>query len=94
MVSNGAVAPRAPAGVGLDRLDVVKLDVEGAEPLVIEGIRACLGRLRPRALVVEVKGVVLERAGTDEQTLRDLLGSCGYRSTGRVFHGNELFRPG
>jgi FkbM family methyltransferase len=77
----------------LGRLDVVKLDVEGAEPLVIEGMRASLKRLQPRALVVEVKDKVLERSGVDEAELRELLASCGYRSTGQVFHSNEVFRP-
>jgi FkbM family methyltransferase len=80
-------------GASLDRLDVVKLDVEGAEPLVIEGMRRSLERLRPRALVVEVKGRVLERSGGTEEELRALLAACGYRSTGQVFHHNEVFRP-
>jgi FkbM family methyltransferase len=77
----------------LARLDVVKLDVEGAEPLVIEGMRRSLERLRPRALVVEVKGRVLERSGRTEGELRGLLAACGYRPTGQVFHHNEVFRP-
>jgi FkbM family methyltransferase len=77
----------------LDRLDVVKLDVEGAEPLVVEGIRASLARLRPRAVVVEVKGAVLRRSGVDEAGLRELLASCGYRSTGQELQRNEVFRP-
>ena len=77
----------------LDRLDVVKLDVEGAEPQVIEGMRASLKRLRPRALTVEVKDRVLDRSGVGEAELRELLASCGYRSSGQVFHSNEVFRP-
>ena len=77
----------------LDRLDVVKLDVEGAEPLVLEGMRASLRRLRPRLLAVEVKARVLERSGVNEAGLRELLASCGYRSTGQVFHSNEVFCP-
>jgi FkbM family methyltransferase len=78
---------------GLDRMDVAKLDAEGAEPLVIEGMRTSLWKLRPRALIVEVRGRVLRRAGADETTLRDLLASCGYRSTGQVFDSNEVFSP-
>lgn len=77
----------------LDRLDVVKLDVEGAEPLVLEGMRASLRRLRPRLLVVEVKDRVLERSGVNEAVLRELVASCGYWSTGQVFHSNEVFCP-
>jgi FkbM family methyltransferase len=77
----------------LERLDVVKLDVEGAEPLVIQGMRASLARLRPRVLVVEVKARVLERSGVDEAGLQELLASCGYRPTGQVLHRNQVFRP-
>jgi hypothetical protein len=76
-----------------DRLELVKLDVEGAEVLVIEGMRTSLWRLRPRAVVVEVSARVLERSGVDEVGLRGLLASCGYRSTGQMFHSNEVFRP-
>lgn len=77
----------------LERLDLVKLDVEGAEPLVIQGMRASLARLRPRVLVVEVKARVLERSGVDEAGLQELLASCGYRPTGQVLHRNQVFRP-
>ena len=79
---------------GLDRLDVVKIDVEGAEPLVIRGMRASLARLRPRALIVEMKAATLQRAGTDATMLRQLLQGSGYAPTGRplLFH-NQVFRP-
>jgi hypothetical protein len=46
------------AAVGLDRLDLVKIDVEGDEPLVVEGMRESLRALRPRMLLVEVKAAV------------------------------------
>ncbi len=37
----------------IDRLDGVKIDVEGAEELVVRGMTESLARLRPRFLVVE-----------------------------------------
>ena len=41
------------AEAGVARVDVVKIDVEGAECHVLEGAQRLLGRLRPRLLQVE-----------------------------------------
>jgi FkbM family methyltransferase len=48
------------AAAGLERLDFVKIDVEGCELQVLDGGRATLARFRP-ALVVEVNPVTLRR---------------------------------
>ena len=53
---------------GLSRLDFIKMDVEGAEPDVLEGGRRILTTYRPQMLV-EVNGPVLARR---RQTPRDL----------------------
>jgi FkbM family methyltransferase len=81
------------AEAGLDRLDLVKVDVEGDEPAVVEGMRGSLARLRPRALLLEVKAAVLRRSGLGADELRGLLADCGYAATGLVLHRNEVFRP-
>ena len=47
---------------GLDRLDLVKLDVEGAEPAVLDGAEETLRRFRPLT-VVECNPVALPRLG-------------------------------
>src|SRR5207302_277943 len=47
-------------GRGLDRLDLVKLDVEGAEPAVLDGAEETLRRFRP-VTVVECNPVALPR---------------------------------
>jgi hypothetical protein len=73
---------------GLDRLDVVKLDVEGAEAAALAGMADSLRSLRPRALVTEMRG------HGDEAALRAVLAEAGYASTGVRLDGNELFRPG
>lgn len=95
----GEVVARVPvrpfddwaAETGLDRLDVVKIDVEGAEAEVLAGMAGSLRRLRPRVVLVEVKQ--RERTGVAAEGLRELLAGCGYASTGRNLDHNELFRP-
>ncbi len=48
---------------GLTRLDCIKMDVEGAEPLVVAGGRATLGRFRP-LVIFEINAPVALAAGT------------------------------
>lgn len=81
------------AGRRLDRLDVVKLDVEGHEAAALRGMRASLARWRPRAVYVEIKDDSLGRSPTSDESLRALLADMGYRSTGERFDHNELFVP-
>jgi FkbM family methyltransferase len=47
---------------GLDRLDLLKLDVEGAEPAVLDGAEETLRRFKP-VTVVECNPVALPRLG-------------------------------
>jgi FkbM family methyltransferase len=77
----------------LDRLDVVKIDVEGHEAAVLDGMRRSLARLRPRALYVEVKANSTGRGMVSDGDLRALVDSLGYQSTEESYDHNELFRP-
>ena len=65
------------AAAGLDRLDLVKLDVEGVEPAVLDGATETLRRFRP-ILVVECNPVALPRFGgaTYAGLLRRLRSLC------------------
>jgi FkbM family methyltransferase len=60
------------------RIDVVKIDVEGMEPRVIDGAMASIARWRPR---------IFAEAGEPAQyeALVACLARHGYRPTGRVF---------
>jgi Methyltransferase FkbM domain len=78
-------------GERLERLDVLKIDVEGAEPDVLDGAARSLRRYRPRLVLVEVKERILARAGTDAEAVRGPLRVAGYRRDGAV-DGNEVWR--
>jgi FkbM family methyltransferase len=101
LYGEGEVVARAPlrtfdawaAETRLDRLDVVKVDIEGAEILALRGMRASLRRLRPRLLAIEVKDVVMERGPGDEAWLLAVLAGCGYAPAGSPERHVALFRP-
>ena len=61
----------------LPRLDLVKVDVEGAELPVLRGARAVLAEHRPW-LVVEVQQETSEAAGYDQREILAFLGTFGY----------------
>jgi FkbM family methyltransferase len=83
---------------GIDRLDVMKLDIEGAELRVIDGARKTLDRFRP-VLVVECNPVALERfqkadAGVLVDALRAIYGKVFFidGSALREITSNEQVR--
>jgi FkbM family methyltransferase len=72
----------------IDRLDVVKIDVEGFELAVLEGAREVLERFRPRLFIELIDGNLREQ-GTSAAEVVAHLRSTGYR----VYHaetGEEL----
>jgi FkbM family methyltransferase len=97
----GEVVARAPVttldawaeGARLDRLDVVKVDIEGAEILALRGMRATLRRLKPRLIAIEVKDIVMQRGPGDEAALHGLLAECGYAPDGSPERHVAVFRP-
>lgn len=63
---------------GVDRLDLVKIDVEGFEPAVLRGAEASLRRFRP-ALLVEIEDRHLGKFGVDSAGMVRDLTEQGYR---------------
>ncbi len=63
--------------LGLNRLDVMKVDVEGAEYLVLRGARETLLRFHPK-LVMEVEPFQLVNMKTSVEDLVSLLKDLGY----------------
>jgi FkbM family methyltransferase len=66
------------SSTGLTQLDLVKIDVEGAEFDVLAGMRESLLRLRPRLLIVEVIDHFLVRSGSSAAELDGFLADVGY----------------
>jgi FkbM family methyltransferase len=62
---------------GVSRVDVIKIDVEGAELLVLKGAKQTLARYSP-ILLVEVVDQQLQAMGTSAAELREFLRSQGY----------------
>ena len=74
--------------LGLTRVDVVKVDVEGAELLVLRGAARTLRRFHPK-LIVEVVPRQLESMGTSVEELETFVGSLGYHATRAVDYKNR-----
>jgi FkbM family methyltransferase len=65
---------------GLRRIDFMKVDVEGAEQLVLEGASGCLEDvdLRPKLMMIELYEPMLRTYGTCIDIVVARLGSFGY----------------
>jgi FkbM family methyltransferase len=76
---------------GLARVDVIKIDVEGAEYLVLKGAQQTLDRFHPMILV-EIIDRQLQEMGASSAQLVALLEAHGYRA-GRSDGDNVEFLP-
>jgi FkbM family methyltransferase len=82
------------SGAEISRVDIVKIDVEGDELAVLQGMRNTLLRLKPRAVGVEIREYILERAGVSEAEVRAELAGAGYEAVPTAdLESNFLFRP-
>jgi FkbM family methyltransferase len=68
--------------LGIERLDVVKIDVEGSENDVLDGAHGLLTRGAIRALVVELNDRHLERRGLARRDVIDRLAAHGFTASG------------
>ena len=60
-------------------VDLVKIDVEGAEALVLEGMQAGLAAKRYRAILLELHPALLRERGVDPEACLARLRNAGYR---------------
>jgi FkbM family methyltransferase len=69
-------------------VDLVKLDIEGAELLALRGMAGLLGGPRPPLIYVELNPYFYSRQGIDPATLKRLLASFGYQLF--AYNGGQL----
>lgn len=62
-------------------IDVVKMDIQGAESLALAGMSRILERDRPRVMVVEFWPKGLDGMGRDPRELLEVLDRAGYKYT-------------
>lgn len=65
----------------VDRVDFLKIDVEGFEPKVIQGARSAIQAKKIRAVLCEFNGHWLRKSGTTPKELYALFQSLGLRSS-------------
>ncbi len=78
---------------GLNRMDIMKVDVEGHEHAVLSGAAETITRLGPRLIYLEMKDNSLGRAPVSDVQLGDWLRAHGYEATGENYDHNAVFRP-
>jgi FkbM family methyltransferase len=77
--------------VGIDRVDLLKMDIEGAEELALHGMRAGLSRSRYRRILLEVHPAILGERGRTLANVFELLIGPGYRGW-RIDHSPSATR--
>jgi len=77
----------------IERLDIIKIDIEGAELPCLKGAQATLQRFRPM-IIIELQAETSKTAGYEQTDILDLLEGLGYRfqSIGPKGHLEKLER--
>jgi len=76
---------------GIATVDVLKMDIEGAEALALRGMEAGLRAGRYRMMVIELHPAALPDFGTSVALLVDFISSFGYRAW-RIDHSKAAMR--
>lgn len=77
---------------GVDRVDAIKIDVEGAEFLVLKGATETLDRYRP-VVILELIDRQLRAMGSSVKEVLAFMQSHGY-PPGKTYDANMMFLPG
>ncbi len=75
----------------IEKVDVLKMDIEGAEALALRGMDAGLRAGRYRLMVIELHPAALPDFGSSIAAIGDLLAGCGYRAW-RIDHTKQGMR--
>jgi FkbM family methyltransferase len=68
------------------RVKLIKMDIEGAEPLALAGMRGLLARANAPDMLVEINPYLLTHAGKDSRAITDPLVSSGYT----LYHSDNV----
>jgi FkbM family methyltransferase len=79
------------AARGIERIDAVKMDIQGAEVAALVGFRKTLARLKPRWMLIEFSPEHLRGAGSGPEAFWGILGELGFEPWGFDESG-EAFR--
>ncbi|MEA5504679.1 FkbM family methyltransferase [Halotia wernerae UHCC 0503] len=76
----------------INRIDIIKIDAEGAEYEILKGMSESILKYRPRCIIFEIKESLLRKAGKNISEILNLMKDLGYQPEGQVFEGNQVFR--
>ena len=79
------------AARGIERIDAVKMDIQGAEVSALAGFRKTLARLKPRWMLIEFSPEHLRGAGSSPEAFWAILAELGYEPWGFEENGT-VFR--
>ena len=75
----------------IDKVDILKMDIEGAEALALRGMEAGLRAGRYQLMVIELHPAALPDFGSSVATIGNFLSDCGYRGW-RIDHTKQATR--
>jgi FkbM family methyltransferase len=81
------------AAQGLETVDVIKMDIEGAEPLALRGGRALLAGEQAPVIILELNPKTLAVSGSSQDELLGLLREYGYGYYPIATYGRDLPSP-
>ncbi len=77
------------AAEGWPPVHLIKMDIEGAEKLALEGMRKLVARAPNLKLIMEFAPVVQRAAGVSSEELFDTLSSLGFQKFSVIRHSLE-----
>jgi FkbM family methyltransferase len=78
------------AARGIERIDAVKMDIQGAEVSALAGFRKTIDRLEPRWMLIEFSPEHLRGAGSSPEAFWGILAELGYEPWGFGEDGSAL----
>lgn len=78
---------------GVTKLDLIKLDIEGAELFALKGLESFLSASESPILIMEVNDLMMGKAGYSAQDLREFLAKFGYEPYEITFKGLSVEDP-